>query len=137
MANFFGLEQLARFAPQIFGRALSMDGVMSQVVASSGRHDHLDRHTHELRAALEALSQLYTLALSSALGYRHASVMAFAHVVCGEEARGQGDTWVTVALKLVPPKKPRHGSLSPEERSRYQILGLALYGAARAEWRAL
>lgn len=137
MASFFGLEQLARFAPQIFGRALSMDGVMSQVIASSGRHDHLDRHTHELRAALHSLSLLYTLALSSALGYQHASVMAFAHVVCGEEARAQGDTWVTVALKLSPPKKAPKAPLSPEERTRYQILGLALYGAARTEWRAL
>lgn len=137
MASFFGLDQLARFAPQIFGRALSMDGVMSQVVASSGRHDHLDRHTHEIRAALEALSALYTLALSSALGYQHASVMAYTHVVCGEEARALGDTWVAVALKLAPPKKAPKSPLSPEERTRYQILGLALYGAAREQWRAL
>ena len=107
MAALFGLDCLARFAPQIFGRALSIEGIFGSQVAISGRHDHIDSHTREMRAALEALSLLYRLASLGASGRRAAQILAYTHVVCGDEARAQSDTWVSVGLSFsVKRKKP-------------------------------
>lgn len=128
MASFFGLEQLARFAPQIFGRALSIDGVLGSLSAHSGRHDHLDRHTYEMRAAFVALRQLCQLADSDKTS---AQVIAYSHVVCGEEARAHAQTWLSLALQLLPPKK---SPKTQEQEQRLIAQGLALYGTARDKW---
>ena len=137
MASLFGLDCLARFAPQIFGRALSLDVVLNSSPATLGRPDRLDAHTPDVRQALMALRLLDALARSGEEGRRAARVLAYLHVVCGEEARRQSDTWVCVALTICPLKKPPKQPLPTEERARYAAQGLALYAVARAHWSAL
>lgn len=134
MATLSSLDQLARFAPQIFGRALSMDGVLGTLLASSGRHDHIDRHTYEMREALTALRLLSELCRTDKVS---AQVMAYAHVVCGEEARRRPDTWLMLAQDLTPPTRARKSPLTEERRTGLIQVGFALYLAARARWLAL
>ena len=137
MASLYSLDCLARFAPQLFGRALSLDGVMGCLVASSGRSDHIDSHTHEMRAALEALTLLEGLARSGPDGLLVARVISFAHVVCGDEARAQEDTWLSLGLLLKPRKKKAYLRVGATERTRYITVGLACYTQARAVWARL
>jgi hypothetical protein len=127
------LTQLARFAPQIFGRALTLDGVTRALVASSGRSDRLDGHTPELRQALAALAALQQLATQGEEGILAARVLAYTHVVCGEAARGLAATWVQVGLMARPRKKV----LSAHQREVYSTLGLVVYHYARQLWDAL
>lgn len=110
-----------------------MDGVMGCLVAQSGRHDHLDGHTYEMRQAMSALTKLYELHDTNPL---FAQVMLYSHVLCGEEARRLADTWVTLAL-MVTPRKKRKGPLPVEHRSSYAATGLALYASARSHWSSL
>ena len=135
MATLYGLDMLARFAPQIFGRALSLDGVMVSLIASSGRHDHIDSHTQEMRAALDALSLLSRLA-SVPDTRQAAQVLAYTHVVCGEAARQQADTWLAVGLQCSGSQRAA-ASLSPERKSKYIVKGLELYTQASSLWRRL
>jgi len=129
MNHYYGLEQLARFAPQIFGRALSLDGMLGSLKAASGRSDHIDTHTNEMRAALEALRTLQRLAVQEPI---QAQVLLYGEVICGPEARRRPDTWLQLALFLSPPKKKK--TLSLEETSRFVALGLWYYGQARERW---
>ena len=85
----YSLDCLARFAPQIFGRALSLDGMFGSQVAVSGRTDHIDGHTAEMREAMAALKSLYDL---HGHDPKSAQVLAYTHVLCGDEARRQGAT---------------------------------------------
>lgn len=137
MASFFGLECLARFAPQLFGRALSLDAVLGSSSVHLGRSNRLDAHTQEVREALSALRQLSALAQSSDEGRRSARVLAYLFVVCGAEARRQADTWVSLTLVLCPPKKSPKRPLSTEEQSRLVAQGMSLYTLARAQWSQL
>lgn len=135
MATLFSLDCLARFAPQIFGRALSLDGVFGTLVAGSGRHDHIDAHTFEMRCALQALALLSQLAKGEPTTERRAAqVLAYTHVVCGEEARQQPDTWLSLGLQVYAPKKLNGRPLPPEQAIKYRSLGLRLYGDAKALW---
>ena len=133
MAGFFCLEQLARFGPQIFGRALSLDGVMGSLSTVSGRHDHIDRHTHEMRQALTAL---HLLCLLSRSDKESASVLAYTHVVCGAQARLLPETWLAVACVVRYPGRAG-GVFGDAKRIRLIGEGLALYTRARAVWAAL
>jgi hypothetical protein len=133
MNHYQELENLARFGPQIFGRALSLDGVMGAAVAASGRPDHIDAKTAEIRSALSALGRLQRLANTGPEGLLCAKIIAYSHVVCGVAARGQTDTWVTIGLLA----KPRTKALTAHQRQAYASMGLLLYQEARKAWEAI
>ena len=131
MADLRGLDLLARFAPLLFGKALSWEAVRGAPV--SGRSDSWDARTPELREALAALSLLYRLHETHR---QEAEILYEVHVRQGPESRTHEQTWVDLYLRYYPHHR-KTGLISADVRRRWVMGGLSLYGRARGIWLAL
>jgi hypothetical protein len=125
------LTLLARYWPQIFGRALNPESILEGLHApraQSGRSDHLDDHTPEMRRALRGLATLERLGRNG--HRREASILAYCHVVCGPVALTSGEAYVAIASHYSKSKKP----VTPSRRQKLLEQGLRLYTAALKVW---
>ena len=123
------LDLLARFAPQLFGRALSLE-TMGEALARSGRSDRIDAKTPEMRLALEAFARLLRLRDTHP---DDAAILAYLRVICGPEARKSGDPYLEVAR--LGQRRPS-GPLRADDRARLLLAGLQRYQRAMAVWDA-
>jgi hypothetical protein len=131
VANLSDLTLLAKHWPVLFGRGLDPSSLLEApgvLQARSGRTDHVDSKTPEIRRALSALSRLQELARAGR--QREAAILAYTHVVCGPAARTSGEAYVALGVRYDRSRKP----VTPARRQRLLEQGLRLYAAAVAAW---
>lgn len=129
--NLHDLDQLARFWPLLFGRALDPSqvlGVQGLIPVRSGRSDATDAKSPEIQAAIRALDRLYELHQEES-SRQAAEVLLYARVACGHEARQSGAVFFQVGFTYAE-HRPR--KISEERRRMLIFQGRRLYDKACA-----